>query len=166
MAIRTAMVSSKSNEWETPQLLFDQLNDEFHFTLDPCATIENHKCPKYYTIEDDGLKQDWANGIVFMNSPYGGNTGKWLRKAWHESLRGATVVCLIVSSTDRSYWHDYIFPYASEIRWLRGRVTFGRADSTAPFASAIVIFSDKRKLGEHQKQVFYRQREPNWQYIF
>ena len=103
------------DDWQTPQWLFDQLDAEFHFTLDPCATNQNHKCLKYYTIEDDGLTQDWLNEIVFMNPPYGGNTGKWLRKAWHESLRGTIVVCLIVSSTDRSYWHDYIFPYASEI---------------------------------------------------
>ena len=166
MAIQKAMVSSKTNEWETPQWLFDQLNSEFHFTLDPCATTENHKCSKYLTIYDDGLKQNWGGEVVFMNPPYGGNTGKWLRKAWHESLTGATVVCLIVSSTDRSYWHDYIFPYASEVRWLRGRITFGEANSTAPFASAVIIFSQNRKQNDPQKQVFYRQKEANWQYVF
>ncbi len=166
MSINKAMVSSKSNEWETPQPLFDRLDTEFHFTLDPCATKENHKCDKFYTIDDNGLKYDWAKEIVFMNPPYGGNTGKWLRKAWHDSLKGATVVCLIVSSTDRSYWHDYIFPYASEIRWIRGRVTFGEANSTAPFASAIVIFSPKRKNGDPQKQVYYKEKEANWQYVF
>jgi len=165
MAINKAMVSSKSNEWETPQALFDELNKEFNFTLDPCATDENHKCRKYFTQDIDGLKQDWTKDIVFMNPPYGGNTGKWLRKAWHDSLKGAVVVCLIVSSTDRSYWHDYIFPYASEIRWIRGRVTFGEANSTAPFASAIVIFSD-RKNGDPQKQVYYKEKEANWQYVF
>ena len=166
MGLQKAMISSKTNEWETPQWLFDQLNAEFHFTLDPCATLENHKCPHYFTIKEDGLKQDWDNEIVFMNPPYGGNTGKWLRKAWHESLKGATVVCLIVSSTDRSYWHDYIFPYATEIRWIRGRISFGKAESTAPFASAIVIFSTKRKQNDPQKQIFYKEKEPSWQYVF
>jgi site-specific DNA-methyltransferase (adenine-specific) len=165
MALQKAMVSSKTNEWETPKWLFDELNGEFHFTLDPCATPTNTKCPRYYTKEQNGLVYDWKDEVVFMNPPYGGNTGKWLAKAWHDSLRGAIVVCLIVSSTDRSYWHDYIFPYATEVRWLRGRITFGDANSTAPFASAIVIFSNKRKEGEPQKQQFYKHKKATWQYI-
>ena len=51
--------SMKSNEWETPQELYDELNEEFSFTLDPCATKESAKCDKYYTEEDNGLIQDW-----------------------------------------------------------------------------------------------------------
>ena len=149
MALQKAMVSSKTVEWETPQALFRALNDEFHFTLDPCATKENAKCLKYYTKHDDGLAHSWANEIVFMNPPYGGTTGNWIQKAWQESLNGAIVVCLIVVAPDRSYWHDYIFPFASEIRWLRGRLTFGNANSTAPFSSAIVVFKGKRN---RQKQ--------------
>lgn len=139
------MVSSKSNEWNTPQWLFDKLDEEFNFTLDPCSNNGNAKCGKCYTKKEDGLKQDWSKDVVFMNPPYGGHTGEWIRKAWQESLKGATVVCLIVSSTDRSYWHEYIFPYASQIRYIRGRLKFSNADSTAPFASAIIIFDGKKK---------------------
>ena len=151
MALIAAMVSSKTNEWETPQDLFDKLNKEFQFTLDPCATTQNAKCKKYYTLETNGLYQDWSKDIVFMNPPYGGNTGLWIKKAFDESKRGAVIVCLIVSSTDRSYWHDYIFPYASEIRFLRGRIKFGEAKSTAPFASSVVIFK-----GSKSKIVYYK----------
>lgn len=50
----------KSDEWETPQELFDKLNEEFHFTLDPCCTHENAKCDKHYTAEDNGLEQNWG----------------------------------------------------------------------------------------------------------
>lgn len=164
MGLQKAMVSSKTNEWETPQGLFDQLDEEFHFTLDPCATDDNAKCRRYFTKEENGLTQDWSGEVVFMNPPYGGHTGKWLAKAWHDSLRAAVVVCLIVSSTDRSYWHDYIFPHATEIRWLRGRITFGEANSTAPFASAIVIFDNKRE-GKMQKQQYYKEKKPTWQYV-
>lgn len=63
--------SSRTEEWATPQDLFNKLNDEFNFTLDPCASEQNYKCDKYYTIQDDGLKQDWSSEIVFMNPPYG-----------------------------------------------------------------------------------------------
>ena len=162
MALQKAMVSSKSNEWETPQALFDELNDEFHFTLDPCATKDNAKCPNFCTIADNGLSRSWSGEVVFMNPPYGGHTREWIEKAWYESHNGAIIVCLIVSATDRSYWHDYIFPHADEIRWLRGRVTFGEAKSTAPFASAIVVFSGKNNS---QKQGYQMQRQGKWQYI-
>lgn len=148
MALQKAMVSSKSNEWSTSQKFFDELDKEFKFTLDPCSTHENHKCDKYYTIEDDGLSKDWSNDVVFMNPPYGGNTATWINKAYNESLNGATVVCLIVSSTDRSYWHEYIFPYAQQIRFIRGRLKFGNSKSTAPFASAVVIFDNNNTYKE------------------
>ena len=52
--------SSRTEEWGTPQDLFDKLNDEFGFTLDPCASKDNHKCNKYFTIKDDGLNQSWG----------------------------------------------------------------------------------------------------------
>ena len=147
-----SMVSSKSNEWETPISLFKELDQEFGFTLDPCCTHKTAKCIKHYTIKENGLYQDWSNDIVFMNPPYGGHTGKWLAKAYSENLKGATVVCLIVSSTDRSYWHDIIFPYATEIRFLRGRIKFGDSKSTAPFASAIAVF---KKDNQDRKITYY-----------
>ena len=55
-----ALFSHKSDEWETPQKIFDELNEEFHFNLDPCATDDNHKCDVYYTKKDDGLVQNWG----------------------------------------------------------------------------------------------------------
>lgn len=135
--------SSKSNEWTTPQYLFDELNDEFNFTLDPCATDENAKCSKYFTIEDDGLSKDWSNDVVFMNPPYGREIKKWIKKAYEESLNGATVVCLIPARTDTTYWHDFIFDKADDIRFLRGRLKFGNSKNSAPFPSAIVIYECK-----------------------
>lgn len=133
------MVSSKTNEWYTPHKLFDKLNKDFHFTLDPCATHENAKCEKYYTLSDDGLSKSWKNEVVFMNPPYGGHTADWLKKAELERHNGATTVCLIVSSTDRSYWHEVV-QQADEIWFMRGRVKFGGQKTTAPFASALVVF--------------------------
>ena len=149
MTLITQMVSSKTNEWATPQKLFDYLDNIFHFTLDPCSTEENKKCDKNYTIEDDGLSKSWDNEVVFMNPPYGGHTKEWLTKAEEQRYRGTTTVCLIVSSTDRSYWHEIIDKNADAVWFLRGRVKFGGNKTTAPFASAIVIFrpnSAKREV--------------------
>ena len=135
------LFSSKSNEWSTPDYFFNALDAEFHFTLDPCATIENHKCLKYYTKEDDGLSKDWFNDIVFMNPPYGRDIRYWIEKAYRESINGATVVCLIPARTDTLYWHNYVSK-ASEIRFVKGRLKFGKGEGCATFPSAVVIFND------------------------
>lgn len=133
--------SSKSNEWETPQDFFDKLNAEFHFTLDPCCTHENAKCAKHYTEAEDGLKQDWTEEIVFMNPPYGREIKHWVKKARDESakFRGAVVVALVPARTDTAWWHDYVV--GREIRFIRGRLKFGGHKNSAPFPSAIVIFT-------------------------
>jgi len=130
--------SSSSVEWATPRWLFDALNREFGFTLDPCSTDTNAKCERHFTIEEDGLAQDWSGDTVFMNPPYGSQIGHWMRKAYRESLRGAVVVCLVPARTDTSWWHSYSM--RGEIRLLRGRLKFGNSTSGAPFPSAIVVF--------------------------
>lgn len=129
--------SSKTNEWATPQDFFDQLNQEFHFTLDPCATDNNHKCDKYFTVKDDGLTQSWDNEIVFCNPPYGRELKHWVKKA--SKAKGGKVVMLIPARTDTSYFHDYIYGKA-EIRFIRGRLKFGDSKNSAPFPSMVVVF--------------------------
>lgn len=133
--------SSKTDLWSTPQNFFDKLDDEFNFTLDPCATPDNAKCDKYFTIEDDGLAQDWSNDIVFMNPPYGRAIRHWIKKAHDESRKGATVVCLVPARTDTSYWHDYVIGGGAEVRFIKGRLKFGGSSNSAPFPSAVVIFN-------------------------
>ncbi len=75
------MPAAKSSEWETPWKFFRELDREFHFTLDPCATPENAKCERYFTQEQDGLAQSWAGEVVFMNPPYGREIAAWIMKA-------------------------------------------------------------------------------------
>lgn len=65
---RNVMFSSSTDNWGTPQELFDELNSEFHFTLDPCADEGNHKCKKYFTKYENGLVQDWGGGSCFLQS--------------------------------------------------------------------------------------------------
>lgn len=134
-------MSSNTNEWATPRLFFQQLDTEFHFTLDPCATPENAKCKKFYTIDTDGLTQDWGGQIVFCNPPYGKEIAKWVRKCAEESQKpNTTVVMLIPARTDTSYFHDYIYHRAREIRFIRGRLHFNDAKQGAPFPSMVVVF--------------------------
>ncbi len=80
------MYSSRTGVWETPQDFFDEMDSEFHFTLDACALPENAKCGTYYTPEEDGLAQPWT-GTVWCNPPYGREIGKWIKKG-SESAEG------------------------------------------------------------------------------
>lgn len=134
------MFSSASEDWATPQSFFDQLNEEFKFTLDPCAAPNNAKCDQYFTKEDDGLTKDWTGEVVFMNPPYGRPIGQWVKKAFEESVKGATVVCLLPARTDTKWFHDYIYN-RSEIRFIKGRLKFGDSKNSAPFPSMVVIFN-------------------------
>ena len=132
------MFSSATDEWSTPQDVFDKLNEEFSFTLDPAATNENHKCQKYYTKETDGLSKDWSGETVFCNPPYGREIGRWVKKAAESK---ATVVMLLPARTDTKWFHDYIYGNA-EIRFIKGRLKFGGAQNSAPFPSMVVIFRE------------------------
>ena len=135
------LFSSNTNEWATPRQFFADLDAEFHFNLDPCATDENHKCARYFTQAQDGLAQDWAGSRVFCNPPYGRAIADWVRKCWQESRKPDTlVVMLIPARTDTAYFHDYIYKQAREIRFIRGRLHFNESKSGAPFPSMVVIF--------------------------
>lgn len=135
------MFSSKNDEWATPQDLFDGLNAEFHFTLDPCALPANAKCDKYFTPDIDGLRQNWEGEIVFCNPPYGKTIYEWMRKCSAESKKdNTTVVALIPARTDTRYFHEFIYRKVKEIRFIKGRLKFGGSKNSAPFPSMIVIF--------------------------
>lgn len=139
------MFSSKTNDWSTPQDFYDKLNNEFGFTLDPCADEYNHKCNKYFTEEEDGLLQDWGGEIVFCNPPYGKAIKDWVRKAYIEGCKpNTTVVLLIPARTDTQYFHDYIYHEAKEIRFIKGRLKFGDSKNAAPFPSMVVIYRGPR----------------------
>jgi phage N-6-adenine-methyltransferase len=128
--------SSATDDWATPQAFFDELNKEFNFTLDVCASASNAKCANYYTAQDDGLKQEWA-GVVWMNPPYGRTIKQWMAKAVEAADNGATVVCLVPARTDTAWFQDYAMK--GEIRFIRGRLKFGNSKNSAPFPSALVI---------------------------
>ena len=136
---KEVMWSSATEKWETPQNIFDTLDKQFNFTLDPCATPENAKCKLYYTKKENGLAKSWVGHSVFMNPPYGREIGKWVKKAWLSGVNSNTrVVCLLPGRTDTKWFHKYCTQ--GEIWFIRGRLKFGGNKNAAPFPSMIVIF--------------------------
>lgn len=69
-----AAMTSNKDDWETPQSLFDQLDEEFHFTLDAASNDQNAKCEHHYTVENSGLEHSWEGETVFCNPPTGGTS--------------------------------------------------------------------------------------------
>lgn len=139
--VNKALYSSNRDDWETPEDLFQALNEEFHFTIDVASDDNNCKCKRHFTKEQDGLKQPWHGDgeTVWCNPPYGRGIVDWVQKAFVESkFWNTTCVMLLPARTDTKWFHVYVAPHA-EVRFIRGRLKFGnRMD--APFPSMIVIF--------------------------
>lgn len=134
------MFSSEKDDWATPLEFYNELNNEFNFNLDPCATDENHKCNKYFTKEENGLIQSWEGYNVFCNPPYGRAIGDWVEKAYNEAQKNNTlVVMLLPARTDTRWFHRFIYKKA-EIRFIEGRLKFGGCKNAAPFPSMVVVF--------------------------
>lgn len=152
-----AYFMSNKQDWGTPQAFFDWIEDIFaiDFTLDACASAHNYKVANYYNVETNALIQDWGGQNVWLNPPFGKDGGKtqtaFISKSIEESEKGATVFCLIPSRTDTKLFHDLIFPNASAIFFVRGRLNFENVcregGNNAPFPSMLVIFGDTKMVG-------------------
>ena len=91
MANLAVMYSSSTDQWATPQDFFDELNKEFSFDLDPWADAQNHKCERYFTKEQDGLRMDWGgaagySAIRHMEERSGSGCGNAMRKDTRRAL--------------------------------------------------------------------------------
>ncbi len=130
------LFTSHSQAWRTPAAIYDALDTEFGFTLDPC-TVEQ--------TDYDGLLASWEGERVFVNPPYSQVKG-WMRKCWTEAGHCPVVVGLVPARTDTAWFHDYALT-ATEIRFIRGRLEFdgvakkNPGSHNAPFPSMLVIWA-------------------------
>jgi phage N-6-adenine-methyltransferase len=153
--------SSENREWETPDSVFRPLQKEFNITLDTCASAENAKTKVFITRQMNGLKVEWGSMLkagesCWMNPPYGRSIEQWAQKAYNESLKGVTTVALLPARTDTNWFHKHIHDRGFEIRFLRGRIKFVDADSSAPFPSMIVIFKQAVETQKTKKTIWKR----------
>jgi len=110
---------SKSMEYlRTPPDIWESLSKEFPFTIDICASDDNHLLPRYYTKENDGLKHDWTGEVAYIHPLFDGKIGKFVEKAYNTP--NLTAVFLLPASTHTKYFHDYIYNNPDcEVRFLR-----------------------------------------------
>lgn len=158
-------IDKESDLWETPQGLFHQLNEEFDFGVDLCASGSNTKCPRYFkgylsNELDTGFKCNFlvfclnhAVSSAFMNPPYS-NPLPFIKKADKDS-KFCKIVMLIKCDTSTKTWgvfwdYDLNKPkLGCEVRFLPKRLKFERdgisSKNCANFPSAIIIM-DRRSL--------------------
>ena len=139
-----------SDVWVTPDYVIQWAVQQWgDFTLDAAAHDWNAKAPRFFTIDDDALSISWVADNVWLNPPYGRAMPKFVVKAVEEvkANRAGRVVCLLASRTDTRVFQDVIFPNASHIHFIKGRLKFERKDGqteyTANFASCFVVFDNR-----------------------
>lgn len=126
------------DQWLTPPEIVKSLGE---FDLDPCAPIVRPwpTAKEHFTIVDNGLRKIWT-GRIWMNPPYGNETGRWMaRMADHNNG-----IALIFARTETNTFFDYIWPKASAILFLKGRISFchvsGKRGGPAGAPSCLVAY--------------------------
>lgn len=119
---KEAFKNIHGNVFETPQWLFNTLNNEFNFCFDLACNIRNAKCKNFFTEQHDSLKQNWheISGWLWLNPPYS-PLKPWIVKAQEENKLGAKVVVLCPPIISTRYFQEHL---PSEIRFIVGRVPF------------------------------------------
>lgn len=129
-----------SDEWLTPPNLIAALGS---FDLDPCSPGSRRPwdtAATHYSIEDDGMRLPWR-GRVWLNPPYS-NAGRWMAKLADHGQGTA----LIFARTETRMWHDHIWPKATGMLFLKGRLRFcyvnGKPAGTAAAPSVLIAYGD------------------------
>jgi len=99
---------SKSMKFiRTPTDIWNRLNEKYDFTIDLCASNENHLLDRYYTEETDALKQDWSNEIAYLHPLFDSKIGKYIKKAFE--TKDSLFIMLLPASTHTKYFHEYLY---------------------------------------------------------
>lgn len=139
----------------TTPLHFAMFVERFgQFTVDVAAAAHNTKCEKYYDRETDGLRQSWADELVWCNPPFSA-IEPWVLKAWAEYERARGIVMLLPANrTEQKWWQKHVEPHRDRpgsglrVEFLPGRMRFIRAghldvkpNERPPFGCCLLIWS-------------------------
>lgn len=140
MANLAPLMTSKRDDWETPQAFFDCCNMIYHYDLDVCANETNAKCERYYTPEIDAFTQVWGPGSVWCNPPYGnGVIERWIERAHRAARTGECklISCLVPARTETDWFRWCV---DGRLDFIVGRLKFVGGSSGATFPSVLVTF--------------------------
>ncbi len=133
------------DDWTTPRKLFNWLDNTFNFTLDAAASKENALCEKFYTKEDNSLKQPW-NGSVFCNPPY--SMAKEFAEYAQSQAIGQKEICLLLPVRSDRLWFQRLLHDAPQWQacWITGRLHFGSSGNGAFMYSVIFYIAPRVTL--------------------
>ena len=119
----------QSDEWLTPPEIICELGP---FDLDPCAPIVRpwDTAAQHYTKRDDGLTKPW-HGRVWLNPPYGRETGQWLARL----AKHGNGVALIFARTETEMFVEHVWGQASALLFIHGRLYFRKVDGSKAAAN-------------------------------
>lgn len=119
-----------TERWQTPPEIFEPLMREFHFDLDAAADYDTSRAPRY--LSDALSVDDWPGERIWLNPPYGRKLELFVRRAAEEAAKGKLVVALIPFRCRAAWWHEAVISRAQEVRCIRKRPKFLRADGSRP----------------------------------
>ena len=142
--------STRTDDWSTPQALWDELDAKYAFGLDVAADAGSARCDYLGPDHPDPARRDalrfdsWAplaaGRTIWMNCPYKvPGIERWLRRALTTSRDGVTVVALLPASVGAKWWVAGVKPFG-EIDYIEGRLSFGDVPGVAQFWSALVVY--------------------------
>ena len=143
--------NSGENEWYTPPDIVSLARNVMgKIDLDPASSdIANETigAEEYYTMEDDGLEQEW-HGNVWLNPPYAQPfISKFASKVSQEYEAGnITQACVLVNNATETEWFRRIAANAGAICFPGGRIKFldpGGDASGAPLQGQAIIYLGK-----------------------
>lgn len=164
--------AAAKTDYGTPREVYASLDAQFAFTVDLAAHKGNHKHARYFSPEQDSLRQSWAGETGFLNPPFGDGVGTWLGKARHAAIRErAVIVQLLPARVGTRWWRQYVEGedepagrlrssswqpstrtlwlrwegLVTGIHYLRERITFDGADDPAKFDCAVVIHASPNR---------------------
>ena len=132
---------SGTDVWLTPPALLKKLGE---FDLDPCSPLDRpwDTAKHHYTIEDDGLAQEWF-GRVWCNPPYGKGMVPFLRRV----VEHGNAMVLIFARTETKAFFDYVWEYADAILFIKGRINFctpdGKPAGAAGSPSVLIAYGEE-----------------------
>jgi phage N-6-adenine-methyltransferase len=150
------MSLNQSDQWATPDDLFNKLDEEFQFEFDLCASRENHKCSAYSRDIETYVKFLDATPPInsyWMNPPYSrGNIDHcmyWGTAVLRLSELFPTIVTLTRFDPSTEWFQAYIDGVADEVRMLARRVKFVGAPSAYNFPCCVAIYNQPERRVLH-----------------
>ena len=148
--LNDAMFSSAKDDWNTPASLLVLVRQLGAIGLDPCSnagSIVGAKVEWRLDHGDEGLALPWTGyGLTYVNPPYGAGIIDWVAKGATEFTAGIAceneLVVLLPARTD-TRWLQRWAAQADAICFLRGRLRFLGAPSSAPFPSCVAYWGPR-----------------------